>query len=421
MDLIYDFPNLSTAVQQQILDGPAMEPPEGVTPDFSKPESRRVVAIAVSAVCLTLVVISSAIRLYSRLVIVKKMRLEDYLGLAAFGGYAGVAWSFFTQYYYGGFFVHQWNVRFREFQIILYTAIIFTIVYAITMVFAKVAILLEWMHLFVPNAENRTFYWGARILIVFNIMFYGAGIIGEALECIPLYSIWEPWIKGTCIDTKALNLTAAYFNLVVDIFIFVLPQRVIWNLHMAKSRKLDVSIIFSFGILSIVCATGRIYATHGFLYVTEGDTNYSLANLYLWAFPEVSCVLLVHNITAIPKVLHETWLGNRLAATFRYCKNMSSPKRLTEDRTMPTIWPHSGDDDKLSTRRMVDEDSQVQLADLKPTKTMGFGSMHKPSTETVKGGILRHTEFEIHEDVDTQGSGASYSTNISRQHPWMRD
>lgn len=77
MDLIYDFPNLSTAVQQQILDGPAMEPPEGVTPDFSKPESRRVVAIAVSAVCLTLVVISSAIRLYSRLVIVKKMRLED--------------------------------------------------------------------------------------------------------------------------------------------------------------------------------------------------------------------------------------------------------------------------------------------------------------------------------------------------------
>lgn len=183
------------------------------------------------------------------------------------------------------------------------------------------------MHLFVPNAENRTFYWGARILIVFNIMFYGAGIIGEALECIPLYSIWEPWIKGTCIDTKALNLTAAYFNLVVDIFIFVLPQRVIWNLHMAKSRKLDVSIIFSFGILfvaplttlrfrimitkglnrSIVCATGRIYATHGFLYVTEGDTNYSLANLYLWAFPEVSCVLLVHSTYSLPFLISSAW------------------------------------------------------------------------------------------------------------------
>lgn len=39
------------------------------------------------------------------------------------GGYAGVAWSFFTQYYYGGFFVHQWNVRFREFQIILYVCL----------------------------------------------------------------------------------------------------------------------------------------------------------------------------------------------------------------------------------------------------------------------------------------------------------
>jgi hypothetical protein len=106
-------------------------------------------------------------------------------------------------------------------------------------------------HLFVPNKENRTFYWGARILIVLNILFYVAGIIAEAFQCIPLSSIWEPWVKGQCINTRALHLTAAYFNLLVDIFILVLPQKVIWNLHMARSRKIDVSVIFSFGILFV--------------------------------------------------------------------------------------------------------------------------------------------------------------------------
>ncbi|KAI1129109.1 hypothetical protein F5Y10DRAFT_159979 [Nemania abortiva] len=416
---ILDFPNLSPAEQEAILNGPGMVPPEGVTPDFSRPGNRPDVAIAVSVVCLTLVTLVVSIRAYSRLFIVKSMRLEDYLGIAAIGGYGGVVWAYYTQLYYGGFFVHQYDIRFRDLQKVLYTGILLTIVYAITMVFAKTAILLEWIHLFVPNREDRVFYWGARILIALNIIFYAAGIPSEALQCIPLSSIWEPWITDkTCIDSRALNLTAAYFNLVVDIFILVLPQRVIWNLHMAKHRKIDVSIIFSLGILSIVCAIGRIYGSHQFSYVEEGDTNYSLTNLYLWALPEVSCVLLVHNVTAIPKVLHETWLGARIAATFRYCAHITNPKRLTEDRTTPKIWPLTSDDDHFSTHHMVSGSNHVQLADLKSTRPMGHDTMYKKSAETVNGGIMRHTEFEVHEDIIPQGSDASSSTDISRQHPW---
>jgi hypothetical protein len=77
MDLLYNFPNLSPEAQQAILDGPGMEPPEGVTPDFSKPENRPAVAIAVASVCITLVTLSVILRAYSRIIIVKKMRLED--------------------------------------------------------------------------------------------------------------------------------------------------------------------------------------------------------------------------------------------------------------------------------------------------------------------------------------------------------
>ena len=82
-----------------------------------------------------------------------------------------------------------------------------------------------------------------------NIMLYAAVIFAEALNCIPLATLWEPWLKGKCMDKKTLDISTAYFNLAVDLFILFLPQPIIWRLQMTKRKKAGVSIIFSFGIL----------------------------------------------------------------------------------------------------------------------------------------------------------------------------
>ena len=36
------------------------------------------------------------------------------------GGYAGMAWAFYSQMRSGGYFVHQWNIRFRDLQDAVY-------------------------------------------------------------------------------------------------------------------------------------------------------------------------------------------------------------------------------------------------------------------------------------------------------------
>lgn len=74
---ITDFPNLPPDVQQEILNGPGLPPPEGVKPDFTKPENQPSVTIGVSVVCLALVTFSVAARAYSRVVFVRKLRVED--------------------------------------------------------------------------------------------------------------------------------------------------------------------------------------------------------------------------------------------------------------------------------------------------------------------------------------------------------
>ncbi|KAI0509535.1 hypothetical protein F5B22DRAFT_648961 [Xylaria bambusicola] len=412
MDVILQFPHLTPAQQQAILNGPALIPPDGVEPNLENPSNNNALAIAVSVVGLTLVVISGIGRIYSRVFVVKKLKVEDYLGLAAFGGYAGVAWAFYSQLVYGGFFVHQWDVRFGDFQNALYSAVLLTIVYAITMIFAKAAILLEWVHIFVPNREHRLFFWGAHILIVLNVLLYGSGIIAEALACIPLATIWKPWLMGKCIDKRKLDITTAYFNLAVDVFILVLPQTVIWKLHMPREKKIGVSVIFSIGLLVVATATGRVYANTMLRYVNEGDTNYGFTPLYLWAFSEVSCVLLVFNAPALPKAINNSWIGTRLIPRIDSWIKVSSWKQSGGNTQSPKPWPHGGKAANDNPYREMDDQSQ----EIELSKN---GAALDSQYALDDGTILRHTEFQTREDTISQSSNNPRDISMN-QHPWMQ-
>lgn len=123
------------------------------------------------------------------------------------------------------------------------------IAYGLLLVFAKTAILLEWVHIFVPNGTRNTFYWSARVMMVANIIIYTACIITTLAGCQPLQLAWNFWVSGHCIDRKARDTVNASFNLVMDILILLLPQPVIWKLHMTSTRKNGIFVVFSVGLL----------------------------------------------------------------------------------------------------------------------------------------------------------------------------
>ncbi|KAI1088162.1 hypothetical protein F5B19DRAFT_472463 [Rostrohypoxylon terebratum] len=174
-----------------------------------------------------------------------------------------------------------------------------TITYSAALLFAKSAILLEWVRIFSPHRTHTYFYWSCYFMIVLNVLLYISSIISSAITCIPHDAIWYPWVKGTCIDRKALGLFTAFFNVFMDLIILLLPQKVIWSLQMNASRKLGVSLIFSVGMLATVCAIGRLASTFAIDY--SGDATYTVAPVLLWTFPEVTCVLLVFCMPSLPK------------------------------------------------------------------------------------------------------------------------
>lgn len=90
-----------------------------------------------------------------------------------------------------------------------------------------------------------------RALIVANVLLYLSGAIATSLACLPLEKLWHPWVPGHCIDRRTLDLCTAAFNLVMDLSILILPQRVIWKLQMTAKRKLGVSLVFSIGLVYV--------------------------------------------------------------------------------------------------------------------------------------------------------------------------
>lgn len=86
-----------------------------------------------------------------------------------------------------------------------------------------------------------------------NVLLYLSGIVATSLACIPLEKLWHKWLSGRCIDRKTLDLCTATFNLLMDIVILFLPQRVIWKLQMTATRKLGISLVFSIGLLYVEC------------------------------------------------------------------------------------------------------------------------------------------------------------------------
>jgi hypothetical protein len=76
-DAILRFPTLSPQDKQSILDGPALRPPEGVTPIFESAPTRNGESITVFTICMIMTTMAVCGRVYTRVFLLKKVQAQD--------------------------------------------------------------------------------------------------------------------------------------------------------------------------------------------------------------------------------------------------------------------------------------------------------------------------------------------------------
>ena len=112
----------------------------------------------------------------------------------------------------------------------------------------KVALLLQYMRIFVPTRRGMI-YVAIHVLIWSNVVMYLFLVFWLTFACIPREKIWNPAVPGKCLNPKANSVFSASWNMVSDFTILFLPIYSIWKLQMPVKRKAGVSAVFVVGLL----------------------------------------------------------------------------------------------------------------------------------------------------------------------------
>ncbi|KAI1645182.1 uncharacterized protein F4817DRAFT_360253 [Daldinia loculata] len=269
---------------ESLLNGPALPPPDGVEPNFEDPPNHNALGYGLLSAMLAVGTIAMFFRILARVLFVV------YLGCA------------YQVLKFPGFYVHQWDVRVRDMERILYPFNIASNSYNGMIGALKVAILLEWLRIFNPTGTRGTFFWACHIILWINLLFYAASFFAINLACIPRQKIWDKTISGGhCFNQNDLYLAGTIVNLISDVAILIIPQRVIWSLQMTFKRKIGISLIFAIGLLCCGIAAARIATT--LESAKEPDSVYYLPKLVFLGTAEMLCALLVFCFPAFPQAI----------------------------------------------------------------------------------------------------------------------
>ncbi|PLB51213.1 hypothetical protein P170DRAFT_446341 [Aspergillus steynii IBT 23096] len=351
---------LSPTQIQALLERPAVSPPPGQASNLDDPPNLLIFGRTIILLAWILSSMLILIRVYTKIVVVRKFRMSDYAMLLAWGlfmGYLVMGWKI-NELAPG---VDQWNIRLRDFIKMYYYFHIDSIIYGIIIFFIKLSILLQYLEIF--SVQRDFFFWACHGLIWVNFVFYAIRTFLEIFACRYLSETGGMLrIDGACpIETMLISIVSSAINSASDIIILILIQIRIWRLHMTLHKKSSVSVVFLFGLLATVASIlGVAYTV--FIY-TKTNNSYNSWCAGVWTVIEIACGIIAGCLPSFSRFLRNISQSAFISELGGFLHNMvssSSSKR----RKDPDV-----DVDK--TRRVPD---QYPLASFAPGTQLSLSS-----------------------------------------------
>ena len=122
----------------------------------------------------------------------------------------------------------------------------FEVIYCTAVVFPKLSILATYLRIFGVMEVYRYSVFILMFIIAANGI---SGDLTSLLSCRPLAARWNPALEGHCINVQNYWRFISLANIVSDVAMLVLPQRVIWKLRISLPQKLGLTVVFLTGSL----------------------------------------------------------------------------------------------------------------------------------------------------------------------------
>ncbi|CAG8011374.1 unnamed protein product [Penicillium salamii] len=245
---------------------------------LSTPRGRQ--ALAVGIVFTTLATLITAIRIYTRTFLVKKMGSDDYVILVSLA----FSWIFFGLLV--GEVYHGMGEHYAIIPAAVYKAQMICFwasvpIYQTSLISTKMSILLQYKRVF-STPRMRLACW----LLIGFLGAYGTWTIVSAwANCVPLAKFWDPTLPGFCLDKKALWFSNSAIHILTDIIILLYPMPVLKSLQLPKKQKFALMAVFALGGFVLVTSVLRLQS----LLVISNSSDPTYDNVGAAAWSAVEC------------------------------------------------------------------------------------------------------------------------------------
>ncbi|ORY14092.1 hypothetical protein BCR34DRAFT_599501 [Clohesyomyces aquaticus] len=297
------------------LDNPAALPPPGVVANFTNPPNEAVLGYSIIIICIVIVTFFAWFRFAIKLFIVRTLHFEDYLipfaWLAAMGHYAVslVVFDFAPV-------IHTWDITLRTLSTWLFYFRLTAVLYNFSILLIKLSILIQVQRVFVPRGpQTKTFYLICS-LIVTNLLFYVALIFAIIFNCSPMEKGWKPWVEGTCLSITGIAIAQAIFNLISDLLILFITQKVIWEIvRVKRSERIGLSVVFCAGI--IPCGFSAMCLYYNYREKHSADLTYAAALMSMACYGEIASGMFVLFLPVLPRFFKHLKMKPLFPSLFR--------------------------------------------------------------------------------------------------------
>lgn len=119
---------------------------------------------------------------------------------------------------------------------------------AITLV--KASVIIFYRRTFRTTRKSfNVFLWALLGIVVAWLI---AMFIVTIFTCSPIAAQWNPMVHGSCLNAHQFFLGQTTSNTIIDFILLLTPAGPLFKLHVSKSKKIALFIVFAFGYLYVI-------------------------------------------------------------------------------------------------------------------------------------------------------------------------
>ncbi|KAK0714503.1 hypothetical protein B0H67DRAFT_214086 [Lasiosphaeris hirsuta] len=288
----------------------SLPPPPSPTPPGIEVPNAAPNIVAAAFTTWAIAVVFVALRLYTRLKIVRRVGPADYCVVFSLIFAAGLTGSLLKETQYGmGKHVGDINVP-VEFPIMLEAWWFSLLCYTLSLALSKTSICLLYLTIFTLEWARRACYVLLSIVILSNIW----ATASVFTYTVPLQATWDATVPASYTTSQEVWWAITGFAIGTDLLIFLLPIPLVLPLKLPRRQKAVVVGIFAIGFFICFVSLARLVILVQEKGAPDPDFTWNGTLLTYWTILEintpivVACIMTLKPLAArfFPRLLSET-------------------------------------------------------------------------------------------------------------------